>query len=384
MGNYECDFRSDGHTGTADNLIRHLLNNCKFIDSRRMKKIVFFPKYSSMGASSRYRIYEYLKYYSEAGVNFSVFPLFGDWYIKNLLNHKSKLHILPKIFSGYLKRIWQILRMDKNSVAYIGAELFPYLPYGFEKLFKLKGIPYIIEFDDAIFHNYDRSRYLKNKTSKVIANASHIITGSKYLTDYARQFNQNVTQIPTCIDAVKYKDSNPKDTDKFIIGWIGSHASSKAVLSITGALKTLSSKIDFEIQLIGFDPLLEPYLQGIPYKIIKWSKETEVESMQKFSVGIMPLRDTPFSRGKCAFKLVQYMSVGIPTLSSPLQSNLDIDNGIGNLFAATEQEWVDALLKIAKNREEYKEIGKRNKEYAMSNYTFQSNYKRYIEIMSTL
>ncbi|MDE6028411.1 MAG: glycosyltransferase, partial [Muribaculaceae bacterium] len=341
-----------------------------------MKKIVFFPKYSPMGASSRYRIYEYLKYYAQAGVRFSIHPLFGDWYLSNIFKHRSKLRILPRMLTAYVKRVWKLLTMDRNSVAYIGAELFPYVPYGIDKILSIRKIPYIIEFDDAIFHNYDRFPVLRNKTKKVIENASHIITGSKYLTDYAGQYNANVTQIPTCVDETKYKTSIPKETGKFIIGWIGSHASSKAILSITGALKKLASLIDYELHLIGFDPVLEQDLQGIPYKLIDWSEKTEVENMRNFSVGIMPLKDTPFSRGKCAFKLVQYMATGIPTISSPLQSNIDIDKGTGNLFASTESEWIEAFLKIANDREHYKSIGRRNKELAMGNYTFQSNYKK--------
>ena len=349
-----------------------------------MKVINFFPKYSAMGASSRYRIYEYLKYYAQSGVDFSVYPLFGDKYLKNLFAHKSKLSILPNIAISYLKRMFRILRMSKNSIAYIGAELFPYLPYGFDKILTKRKIPYIIEYDDAIFHNYDKNERLKDKTGKVIENAAHVITGSRYLTDYAKRFNKNVTQIPTSVDADKYRDAKPVDSGKFVIGWIGSHSSSPALVTIADALRRLSSQIDYELHLIGFDPVLENRLKGIPYKLIKWESETEVRNMQNFSVGIMPLKDTPFARGKCAFKLVQYMAVGLPTVSSPLQSNIDIDNERVNLFANSEDEWIEALLKIANNRVEYEEIGKRNKEYAMENYTFQSNYQKYIDIMQSV
>lgn len=337
-----------------------------------------------MGASSRYRIYEYLRFYTLSGLYFSVYPLFGDWYLKNLFQHRLKLRILSKLIVAYLNRLYRVLTMDKNSVAYIGAELFPYLPYGLDIILNIRKIPYIIEFDDAVFHNYDNNSLLKDKTRKVIKRASHVITGSRYLTDYVRQYNQKVTQIPTCIDAEKYKDAVPKMSEKFIIGWIGSHATSMALVSIAGALRNLSSIIDFELHLIGFDPLLVKHLDGIKYRIIEWSQKTEIENMRKFSVGIMPLKDTPFSRGKCAFKLVQYMAVGLPTISSPLQSNIDIEGGLGNLFATTQDEWVEAILKVYSVREKYNLIGAKNKEFAMQNYTFQVNYRKYIDIISTL
>lgn len=349
-----------------------------------IKNIVFFPKYSPKGASSRYRIYEYLNYFDTEGINYSVFPLFEDWYLDSIHKHKSKLTIFPKLMAAYIKRLYKILTLKKKSIAYIGAELFPYLPYGFEKILKFKRIPYIIEFDDAIFHNYDKFPILRNKTGKVIKNASHVITGSRYLSDYARQFNVNVTQIPTCIDAEKYRDAIPHDSNKFIIGWIGSYASTPALLSVVGALKKLAKYIDFELRLIGFDPIYTDRIKDLPFNLIEWSEDSEVKNMLDFSVGIMPLKDTPFSRGKCAFKLVQYMAVGIPTISTPLQSNIDIDNGIGNLFATTEDEWINAFLEIAANRSKFKSIGQKNKQFAMDNYTFQTNYRKHLHILSEL
>lgn len=353
-------------------------------------QIYIFPRYSSKGPSSRYRIYNYLEYYKEAGYSISIYPLFGDWYLDCIWQHRAKWKILHKILFAYLKRLVLILSMPSNSIAYIGAELFPYLPYGFEIIFKLKRVKYIVEFDDAIFHYYDMnsSKYIRNflgnKTSKAIANASSVITGAEYLTNYASNFNQSVIEIPTTIDANKYFRSQVISTGEFVIGWIGSFSQSSQIINLVPVFKRLAKNYNYKLHLVGFDKHLEKYLEGVPYEIIEWTNEGEIEEMSKFSVGIMPLDDTPFSNGKCAFKLVQYMGVGIPTISTPLRSNVNINRDLDNVFASTHEEWYGAFERVILNKEHYVEVGKNNKEIAMQYYTIQVNYKKYISVFEML
>lgn len=354
-------------------------------------KIYIFPRYSEKGASSRYRIYNYLEYYRNNGYEVIIHPLFGDWYLENMWQHKGKRKVLHKILYAYLKRLLIILFMPSKSIAYIGAELFPYIPYGFENILILKKIKYIVEFDDAIFHYYDLNssliirELLGNKTKKVISKAACVITGSEYLTKYATQCGQfTVVEIPTSIDEKKYLTCTLIPNKEFIIGWIGSFSQSVQIIDILPALKLLAEKYTFKLHLIGFDKSFEHYLQGFPYEIIKWSDDTEIFEMTKFSVGIMPLDDTLFSKGKCAFKLVQYMAIGIPTISTPLLSNLNINRNSNNLFARTHNEWYSAFVEILENQEKYIKVGIVNKEIAMQNYTIQANFDKHLNVFKNL
>ena len=353
-------------------------------------KLYIFPKYSSKGPSSRYRIYNYLDFYRKEKYDMVLNPLFGDWYLDTIWQHKTKCRVAHKILWSYLKRLKLILFLPSKSVVYIGSELFPYIPFGLERILIMKKIKYILEFDDAIFHYYDLSssklvlKILGHKTPKVISKAACIITGSEYLTKYASKFNKNVVEIPTSIDAEKYKKVDVKKTNEFIIGWIGSSSQSKQVLNILPALIELSLKYKYKLHLIGFDAALEIYLDKVPYKLIEWDDATEIEEMSRFSVGIMPLEDTPFNRGKCAFKLVQYMSIGIPTISTPLLSNLNINKNSKNLFCETQDEWFSAFEIIINNQNMYNIIGKKNKQIALKNYSIQSNAKKYLTIFIDL
>jgi glycosyltransferase involved in cell wall biosynthesis len=331
-----------------------------------------------------------LEYYKEAGYSVTVHPLFGDWYLDCIWQHRPKWKVLPKIVFAYFKRLWLILSIPSNSIAYIGAELFPYLPYGFENILKLKKVKYIIEFDDAIFHYYDLNgskfirNFLGNKTPKAIANASYVITGAEYLTKFASNFNTNIVEIPTTIDEDKYINSEVVDSGEFIIGWIGSFSQSIHIINLLPVFKLLTEKYKFKLHLVGFDKYLENRLEEVPYEIIEWTDAGEITEMSKFSVGIMPLDDSSFSKGKCAFKLVQYMGVGLPTISTPLSSNININQNSENLFASTLDEWYLAFEKIILDQKKYIEVGKKNKDIAMRNYTIQNNYQKYISVFKKL
>lgn len=351
-----------------------------------MTKVLFLPKYSQMGPSSRYRIYSYLPYYNAAGINYRISPLFGDWYLEAIWKHKSKLLVLHKLIWTYLRRIKKSLTVDSNTIVYIGAELLPFFPPVMEFFLYKRDIKYIIEFDDAVFHTYDNSKcwlirkFLGNKFPHVIRKASVVICGCQYLADYASQWNNNVVIIPTSIDANKYI-INKEEGNIPIVGWIGSSSTSQNIRIVIDAIQHVQKKCKFELVLVGFDRRYEYLLNGCLYKILDWTSDEEVRILNSFSIGIMPLVDTPFSRGKCAFKLVQYMSLGIPTISTPLQSNLDIDKGCGNLFASTTKEWEEALLKLLKDDDLRKAIGNKNRDVAIENYTFQNNAPKYIEIL---
>ena len=353
-----------------------------------MYKIYFAPKYSSKAASSRYRVYSYLSYYKEAGLKFSVHPLLGDWYIESLWRHQSKFLVLPQLIYHYITRIVSILFIPKSTIVYVGADLLPFFPPILEWYLHTRGVKYILELDDAIFHRYDDNshrivRFLySNKYRYVTKWASAIICGSGYLADYCKRWNDQVYLIPTSIDENKYNIvENDLEQKNLVVGWIGSPETSKYVLSIIPVIRELQKIVEFEFHLIGFDRIYEDKLHGCDYKIIQWSSDTEVNDLGTFSIGIMPLDDSPFSRGKCAFKLIQYMAVGIPTVSTPMQSNIEVDKGCGNLFASTPEEWRSCLLKLLTDNNLRRQIGKQNKEMCKKHFTIQHNSSKYLEII---
>ena len=350
--------------------------------------LIFFPKYTEKGPSSRYRIYQYIPLYIENGFKVIVNPLLDDYYIDCLYNQKSISKF--RVLKLYLKRIRQIIKLKKTDVVYIEYEILPYFPPILEwYLSKIKKIKYIVDYDDAIFHNYDTNgnfiirELFADKIAAVIKWSAHTITGSPYLTNYARQFSNNVTEIPTSIDIKKYvSHTAPKSLkDELIIGWIGSKTTSVNIIDIIPAVRQFSSKYPVKLYLLGFDKTLLNLLEGIDYKFLTWSGQTEVSDIKLFDVGIMPLKNTLFNKGKCGFKLIQYMACGLPTISTPLETNIKINRSHKNLHAQTNEEWNAAFEKMYNDKEYFKLVGAENIQIVENHYSIQSNSEHYVRII---
>ncbi|MDP5158434.1 MAG: glycosyltransferase [Flaviramulus sp.] len=350
-------------------------------------RILFYPKYNEKGASSRYRVYQYLDYFKDYKVE--VYPFFDDRYIPSQ-SFKSIKGVFYVVFC-YFRRSLNMLRIKRSDLVFLEKEFIPYLPFN-TFFFKLVKINYIVDYDDAIFHNYDLHpnkiiRFLlKDKVSKVIKFSKTVITGSPYLTSYAKKYNVNVIEIPTAINLQTYQSVFQKETNNnFVIGWIGSKTTSVNLISLIPSFKAFKElHSNFEIRCIGFDRDLEHHFNDLPFHVQDWSSETEVEDIKNFTVGIMPLENNPFNKGKCAFKLIQYMACGIPTISSPLEANIKVNRDNNNLFANTEEEWTNAFIKVFENTIDLKKTGEANKVIVEHYYTIQANKDTYLEIFSSI
>lgn len=351
-------------------------------------KILFLPRYHTDAPSSRYRTYNYIQHFEKLGIECTVQSLMQQGYMNDLNNNKGKNSF--RLLKLYFQRFIILRSLPKFDFIYIEKELFPYLPAMFEYLLKCINVKYIVDYDDATFHDYDEHKnafvrfFYKNKIAKVIAHSQYTITGSPYLTKYAQKFNQYVEEIPTSIDLEKYSLTETTPDSKFVIGWIGSKTTSKHVISIAEALRQFSQKHVCTVRLIGFDKALLSYFKDIPVEVVEWSEKEEVNCIKTFSVGIMPLIDAPFERGKCGFKLIQYMACGIPTISTPLETNVKINRDNINLFAADTEEWVSAFAQIYHNQEKYIEVGLKNRKIVETYYSIQANVGKYVALFNNL
>ena len=350
-------------------------------------KLIFFPKYTENGPSSRYRVYQYLPYFTE--FECEVYPFFDNRYSPSI-SFKS-INGIFYVTLCYVRRAFNMLRIKKGDIIFLQYEFMPFLPFSLWVL-KIFKVNYIVDYDDAMFHRYDCHpnklvRYiLKNKIAKVIKNAKVVITGSPYLTAYAKKHHDNIIEIPTSINLEKYQAHiNAKPNKTFVIGWVGSKTTSTNLISLIPAFKILKTRYNhLEFRCIGFDKGLEHHFKDLPFKVLDWDSQTEVEEIKKFNVGIMPLQNTPFNKGKCAFKLIQYMACGIPTISSPLKANLKVNRDNNNLFANTTNQWVEAFVKVYENPLIYNEIGKKNKKIVETYYSIQANQERYLNVFKSV
>lgn len=347
-----------------------------------MIKVLFLTTYDQTGPSSRYRVYEYLQYYSKHKIEYNVQPLFNYKYFRI----HNIFHLLFYIAFRFIKRFLLLFKSYRYDLIYIEKELFPYIPLRFEAVLRYLKRPYILDYDDAIFHNYDCHHnklirfLLENKHPKIILKASYIITGSPYLTRYISQFNSNVKEIPTSIDLNNYSfaDSN-RDDKSFNVGWIGSRSTSKYLIDIFPALTRFYRRYKCRILLCGFEWRNQFEIPEF-IEIVQWTPTGEKDFLKSLDVGLMPLEDTPFARGKCGFKLIQYMACSTPTISTPLEANIKIDHHNGNLFAWSQEDWFNCLEKIYLNRIYYEKVGINNRSTIEQYYSVQQNTNLYLDI----
>ena len=346
--------------------------------------IFYFTKYSRLGASSRLRSYQYFPYLEKAGYTVKVFPLFSDIYLEKLYNGEvSKLTVL----SCYFRRFISLFQITHETKVIIEKEFFPYLPGWAEKVLAIRGVKYIVDYDDAIFHNYDKNpnsliRFLlRHKIDRVMKYSRCVIAGNDYLAKRAQKAGASCIKIiPTVIDENRYLSSDYKDTNSpFVIGWIGSPTTFRNLLPIAPVLKKLAEE-GAHIHIIGAEGDLG-FSKNLFFK--PWKEQTEVENIGGFDVGIMPLEDTPFTRGKCAYKLIQYMGCELPVIASPIGMNREVvEHGVNGFIASSNEEWLEALM-LYKNS-----IGLRQKHGAMGlklvkeKYTIQSQADNIIQIIT--
>jgi glycosyltransferase involved in cell wall biosynthesis len=363
------------------------------------KKILALTKYSRKGPSSRYRYYNYINCFQQNNIEMTVSPFFKDKYF----DETNKIKKLINILFSYTSRFWVVLKLffgKKYSLIIIEYEIFPYFPSTFEKLLKYKKLPYIVDYDDAIFHQYDRHAnslikiLFKNKIAKVMKLAETVIVGNAYLKDYTINHNKNIVMLPTVAFLEKYASSyenytktNVKITNKnpFIIGWIGSKSTSKYLLEIIPAIQQFVSQFNVVCHLIGFDKslLTEEQIKNCKITIIDWHEETEILEILKFDIGIMPLTDDYWSRGKCGFKLIQYMSCKKPVIASPVGiNNILVENKINGFLAENNGEWLDSFKILHSNKSLRESMSENNWKKIKKSYNNKINCHEYVTLLN--
>ena len=319
--------------------------------------VLLLSKYGNLGASSRVRSYQYLKYLEQNKINVTIYELFSDEYLEILYRTgKSSKKI---ILFAYIKRFYKLLKvimLNQYDVIWLEKELFPWVPFWIETLFYKTKIPVFVDYDDPIFHVYDSHksilvRYLLGKKiSNIMSSASYVSVSSHYMFDYAQKSGaKNLSIIPPSVDIDTYKNTahNTSNSNLCKIGWIGSPSATKYLHIIEQALLevNLHNKVEFILIGAGKDTP-----KSISFRNIAWSIETEEEEVSKFDIGIMPLSDDYSSVARDHYKLVKYMASSIPYVASPVrESMLVTENGKNGFIANNKEEWVKFLSLLIEN-----------------------------------
>lgn len=303
-------------------------------------------------------------------------------------------HLFTKtwiIFSGFLRRLFILIRLSSFDYVFIHREAAPVGPPVIEwliaKVFRKK---IIYDFDDAIWLTDKVQEGLAEKIirwrSKVgtISRWSYKVScGNEYLCDYARTFNQNVVLNPTTIDTVGLHtpSTETKSTEHVVIGWTGSHSTLKYLKGVEPVLLQLEKKYSNLKTLIIADRKPDLALHSLIF--LPWNKETEAADLAKADIGIMPLPDDEWAKGKCGFKALQYMSMKIPTVVSPVGVNTKIvESGVNGFYATTEQEWINSIEMLINDAALRQRLGENGRRKVVDFYSVDSNASTFLSLFS--
>lgn len=317
-------------------------------------RVAFLTRYANKGASSRVRAIQFAPALTADGVESTFLPLLSDEYIVRLYNGRRSLR---ETALGYGRRAGQMIVGPGSDLLWIEKELFPYLPAWIETtlLFNRR---FILDLDDAIFHNYDLARspivraLLGRKIDRLMARAALVTAGNAYLADRAQQAGAKwVEVLPTVVDLDRYPPPRPRATassdDTMVIGWIGSPATVGYLHQLAEPLRRLANENRVRLHVIGGGAVQMP---GIEVVSVPWAESSEVDSISQCDIGVMPLHDSPWERGKCGYKLIQYMACGLPVVASPVGVNTSIvHEGVSGLLAANPRDWFAALQSLTRD-----------------------------------
>lgn len=348
-------------------------------------KLLVLSRYSRLGASSRLRTMQYQPYLEAAGIEVRFASLFDDAYLGKVYTGRRS-----SIASAHalVRRLSQLRAAHHVDLIWLEKEALPWVPWALERLVLPRRVPIVSDYDDAIFHRYDlhRSalvrRLLGRKLDKLVASTSLVTAGNRYLADRAKVAGApRIEIVPTVVDLTSYTE-RPYSCSLAVptIGWIGTPSTwTEYMAPIMHILKQTAEAANARIIAVGAGRAAKanPLLENLP-----WTEDTEVARIQQMDIGIMPLTDTPWARGKCGYKLIQYMACGLPVVASPVGVNAKIvEHGVNGFLASTDAEWRDALTTLLDDPELRRKMGAAGRKKVEDHYSLQVWGPRVAELL---
>jgi glycosyltransferase involved in cell wall biosynthesis len=338
-----------------------------------MIKVLGLALYGPLAASTRYRLGQYVPGLARQGIDLEICYLLGDVYLRQRFNGGA-LPVAAMLQAG-LARFADLWKQHAYDLVMLHCELFPLLPGWLERALIRK--PYIYDFDDAFYLKYRSGRlgmakpFLGSKFDTVMAGAAVVTAGNHVLAQYAHKLNEYATYLPTVVDTERYLPQVARrNSQVFTVGWIGSPSTAPYLLEIVAPLSAIGKEGPVQLIVIGGKG---PVIPNVTVVEIDWQAHTEIDLINSFDVGVMPLPDDDWARGKCAFKLIQYMACAVPVIASAVGANADVVNTGCGLLAATQQEWTEALRLLRDHPRKRMDMGQTGRQRVVENYSLKCN-----------
>ncbi len=351
------------------------------------KKILFITPYPFDSApSQRFRFEHFFDLLKKEKFQFTQQPFFSEEGFAILYKKGFLLQKLWHTIAGFFKRFLLLFSVAKYDFVFIHREATPIGPPIIEwliaKVFRKK---IIYDFDDAIWlsntsaaNTFVSKIKFHSKVKNICSWSYKITVGNDFLADFAKQYNTNVVFFPTVVNTAIHHEKFKKTNTKTTVGWTGSHSTMQYLSMVFPVLEKLQKNFDFDVLIIS-DKKPEQIVKNLIF--VPWKKETEAEDLGRIDIGIMPLVEDAWAKGKCGFKAIQYMALGIPAVVSPVGVNTQIvDDGINGFWCADEKDWEEKLSLLLANPTLINSFKKAATEKIENNYSVHSQQKKFIAL----
>ncbi len=353
-------------------------------------KIAMLTRFGALGANSRYRLLQYIPSFERAGHTVEVRPMLDDSYLRTL--YASGQRSRWQVARGYLRRFAQLRGLGRYDIVLCDQEFFPYLPPMAERLAAGCCARLVVDYDDAAYCKYRRLPVLRQRIPALMAKAEAVVVGNHSLESFAVRHSRNVHVIPTVVDVARYmvkQDMVKQDVAKQVhsaaeavrLVWIGTPVTAEFLKPLAPVLAGLKLRYPYlGLRLIGAG---EAIRQWLPFaEVLAWSESSEARLLAECDIGLMPLPDTEFTRGKCGLKLIQCMAAGLPVVGSPVGANCEIvHEGREGYLAAGPRQWFEALEQLIVSPGLRRELGRNAAAKVEQNYSLQRGAAAWLRII---
>jgi glycosyltransferase involved in cell wall biosynthesis len=341
-------------------------------------RVAFLTLATEGGASPRYRVYQYLPWLSRAGLECTIMPAVPAAVSRRFYGTGTRRGNAAYQLLELAARLTQLPRARGFDVVVVQKALLTVGLRGVDLLGAAAAQRLVVDVDDAVHLGpaHRMPRWLRAvedtaQPARLLARAHRVIAGSGALADEVRALNPSVTVVPTSVDTDRVVPGSRSRRGCPVIGWIGSPSTAPYLGELAPVLQRLAARVRFVLRVIGAPP---PPVSGVAVEALPWDARREVADLQGFDVGIMPMPDTRWARGKCGLKAVQYLAAGVPAVCSPIGPAPEIvRHGREGFLAASPDEWERSLEALLTDPDLRARLGKAGRARAEDAYSLRAN-----------
>jgi glycosyltransferase involved in cell wall biosynthesis len=350
-----------------------------------IRVLALVPYPTDRAPGQRYRIEQWVPFLRREGVHVTLSPFLSRCGMEVLYEPGHVAAKARETLRGYLRRLVEVLRQTSADVIFVYREAALLGPAWIEQVLGRRR-PLVFDFDDAIYladtsqaNAWSRRFKSGAKVETICRVARHVTVGNEFLARYAKDRARKVTVIPSTIDTDVYQ-IQPRARNRVpVIGWSGSATTVPYLMALAPALRRLRERGEFELRVIGANIGID----GLAVHCLPWRAETEPDDLRALDVGLMPLPDDEWSRGKCGMKALQYMALGIPPVVSPVGVNTTIvRDGVNGSYACTEEEWIDRIALLLEDEPLRRSLGQEARRTVEESYSAQAHAPRVARILT--